>query len=766
MSRWTLVIITLALGACHEADDTEDRGRPIDSDNLALACEADLTCPGGGTCDPRTLKCVDCAADSDCAAGVCDPRANVCVQCVDDGDCQNGVCHPTRALCVGCWNDSQCGSGICHPDRLACIECLSDGDCARPDGPGHCNTETFACTGECRRDVECDDNDDCTTDVCDAGTCLYRKEAGCGCAVVPPCLDDARPIDSDADLCVDACVCNSGQVVAPGQSCQCPVAPVCPVDTKPFDRDQDGCFDACTCPNGALVGPDGQCPCFPTISCGGGLVPSDLNADGCTDTCTKPCATDCDCIGQGLVSDALCNVGCTDCGATVVCDGGICAGQCGELRPGACECPPPPACGPLESAIDTDADGCNDTCDCIVSIDDAPFVPDPNGTTQKCGCLAAIDCGAASHPIDRDDDGCFESCACDDPLRAAQPDGSCCPALACPPGAVAKDVGGDSCPDVCTCPDGRPAEDGCFCADGSLPGPNGCDGCLATCADTALPPQTIYVDVDKDGCYDVPDVCAVGTQAARSVAGGCPDTCRACEVEPACPIRAVAVDTNGDNCADDCVCPDDQKAAPASGCGCVELTCGAGTVAVDRNGDGCPDDCAAPCVTPCDCSRELAESAAMMPQCATDCVDCTVVGSCVEGFCAFDCSAAASPGTSCIVVGDAPVCGCDDRTYESSCAASQANVSVKRDGACETSGCTTDADCATGQLCELPTGACEGDAEPAIPNDARGECQPIPSACLSDGGQVCGCDGKTYLNDCERRKAGVARARVGACELR
>jgi hypothetical protein len=64
--------------------------------------------------------------------------------------------------------------------------------------------------------------------------------------------------------------------------------------------------------------------------------------------------------------------------------------------------------------------------------------------------------------------------------------------------------------------------------------------------------------------------------------------------------------------------------------------------------------------------------------------------------------------------------------------------------------------CPEGQACRYPTNKCNV-------ADLSGTCVKVKNPCPTSGAKVCGCDGKTYDNECLLLTAGIREASKGAC---
>ncbi|MDP6946533.1 MAG: hypothetical protein QF464_20460, partial [Myxococcota bacterium] len=262
--------------------------------------------------------------------------------------------------------------------------------------------------------------------LCPDGATPTLETSAC-CGDVPECKSEASPTDTDADGCLDTCLCEDGSL--PDDTAGCPKCPdfscagdavyviaadtdadgcldeksVCKVGSQGVDTDEDGCRDACEA-------------CEESLSCELLALPTDTNGDNCPDACQ--------CEDGSKPEDAT--------------------GCCGQ----------PPSCPPEGELVDTTGDLCPDRCRCPdgqASVDgECPSACPDQGCDTSLPLYAYL--------VDQDGDGCYDySDACPLGTQGADATGDgcwdhcevCASAMSCPDTAVAIDTDADNCADTC-----------------------------------------------------------------------------------------------------------------------------------------------------------------------------------------------------------------------------------------------------------------------------------------------------------------------------
>jgi hypothetical protein len=109
----------------------------------------------------------------------------------------------------------------------------------------------------------------------------------------------------------------------------------------------------------------------------------------------------------------------------------------------------------------------------------------------------------------------------------------------------------------------------------------------------------------------------------------------------------------------------------------------------------------------------------------------------------------------------APVCGCDGASYLNPCFAAFSGISVQHAGRCKNSGSSGNAcggffSCPGGEFCRFGRDSGCGVSAPGV-------CTRVPPSCSREARLVCGCDGRTYTNECVAAMDGVSVRRSSEC---
>lgn len=464
----------------------ECKGFPIDCEDQP--CMVDY-CNEVGDCvwEPR-----DCGEDSNdaCVEAYCDVALDACavkyLPCQDDGvACTIEACVPNTG-CVT-FDDCQCAEDDpCPPSPNPCIETFcEDGSCA----------ESAAAEG-----AECDDGDLCTyNDKCTQGVCL-GKPTLCdgGPCLVGVCntntgLCESAPLDCDDDNPCTTDTCDAG--IGCDHAFACDDGIPCTVDIcdESGECSHDG-SESCPCDGTPTNCPSdglGQCEAYTCVDFACQIVVADngtLCNDG--DPCTDPevCISG-SCMGLPIdcSDDDPCTVdSCGDQGCSyepIVCYGNPCALQ--ECQNGGCVTVDTQDCDDGKACTVDFCDPETGECHNIVACEDNDLctVNQCNSTTGQCE-TAPVNCaddnactadfcdpatGGCVHPATGDACECKGDQDCSNPCfsEAFCQEGSCvfgeplpCPDLPCSDG-VCDFYGG--CLQV-------PTNDGGFCMDEGVPG--------------------------------------------------------------------------------------------------------------------------------------------------------------------------------------------------------------------------------------------------------------------------------------------------------
>jgi hypothetical protein len=767
-----------------------------------LPCaEAPGACPT--TCDPA----VGCSADATPTTGPCDDgddttTGDQCLQgacvgqptgkCLTDADCppaadclgkpvcRLGLCMIDTDLAVGCPADptQTCVLPVCTATGCQTYAAAKGAPCQ--DGSQCTHGDQCSANGGCMPgpELNCDDADPCTYDVCDATVgCKATPAAGgtacqdgdpcttgdtCGdgsCVAGPHVCDDGEPCTTD--LCdpaknnacshldaVEGSGCEDGNPCTVGGACQ---AGVCVGGIKLVCDDgspctKDACTEQGTCSHEPIDAPDGQVACDDGDSCTSADKCTAGKCEGVSGVCQ--CGKDSDC--QGFEDANLCNgtLRCinhaceVDPGTLVECPApsSACAavqcqpstGQCFEVSMPGAPCDDGDICSTQDTCLSggvcvggppvlcTDGDLCTvDSCDpnkgCTFVVGVGVSAPCDDGNA----CTFGDKCGA---------NGCesgINACQCqtDGDCQAFDDGNVCNGGLLCKQGLCVADGKGVTCPDP-----GGPCT------------PTACDPKTGQCLSTAL--------LDGSAC-EIAATCATGGICKGGECLGA--QVASCDDQNPCTKDSCTLDGCQHAVQQGLSCSDGNACTANETCGATG-TCGGGTNVCNCQLDiDCPDDgdkcngvfeckggfcqpksgsvvqCDATQNTPCSvntCQPTTGQCAPVVTADGQKCDDgdqCSLGDACLAGKCKAGAGLACDDQNPCTDDGCNPAQGCWH----------QANTKTCDDG----NQCTVGDVCASGK-CQSGLGSCD--------------CQIDQDCVAKDDGNACN---------------GVVKCQQGLCKL-
>ncbi|MFO0758718.1 MAG: outer membrane exchange protein TraA family protein [Byssovorax sp.] len=264
-------------------------------------CRNDFDCKDGFSCDVVKHVCQECNVDADCPRGKeCDNH--VCRWCPESDKCAGSSCNccPKTAgaqamkcapldkdgppVCVECTDNTECASGVCDILVGLCVpelaknekpDCCGDTCEKCPEDLPFCLPGHFgtACA-ECRNDLDCKDGEYCLSGACQS--CTRDRECGIRCET----CSGSKPFCTGQVTESAACVRCTTDSQCGGGTCDQKTHDCVPACTQSCTPDKPYCFGT-QC---VQCYADTQCPCGGTC-------------DFSTHTCSSSCKNNGDCLG-------------------------------------------------------------------------------------------------------------------------------------------------------------------------------------------------------------------------------------------------------------------------------------------------------------------------------------------------------------------------------------------------------------------------------------------------------------------------------------
>jgi hypothetical protein len=404
------------LGACTAGTNLDcDDGNPCTADSCGLTAGCEHTfLPASTPCDDATL----CNGSETCdGAGACLPGAPP--DCEDANPCTADSCDPAD----GCQYDFEAAGTPCD-DATACNgnETCDDAGVCQPGTPPNCDDQNVCTSDSCDAALGCvhvdaPDNTPCPdstvcngAETCQGGACTPGTPPAC--SDTNPCTDNScDPVDgcevtnsAPNTPCPDGDACNGAETCDGAGACQ-PGTPLVCTDTNPCTDNSCDPVDGCEVTNSA---PNTPCPdgnaCNGAEACDGagvcqpGTPPDCDDENPCTiDTCDALAGCDNEAVppGTDCPDGDLCN-GDEECDAMTTCvagtplvceDSNVCTVDTCDAELG-CAFTATPG-----ESCDGDGDPCNGTATCNSAGNCIPGDPPVDGGI--CDLDAGIDAGSA-----------------------------------------------------------------------------------------------------------------------------------------------------------------------------------------------------------------------------------------------------------------------------------------------------------------------------------------------------------------------------------